>query len=89
MTIQGLDFEKPICELEEKIEELRRLSSCQEEEISNEILRLEKKCTKLKRNIFSKLNRWQRTQLARHPNRPYVLDYIQTMTTDFRSEGVV
>lgn len=83
MIIQSLNFEKPIFELELKIEELRQLSNGQGKDLSSEILRLEKKCHKMKQQIFSKLTRWQRTQLARHPNRPYAMDYIQGMTADF------
>lgn len=81
--IQRLDFEKPIGEMERKIEELRRLSNGASSDLSHEILKLEHKRARLTQQIFSKLNRWQRTQLARHPNRPYALDYIQGMTTDF------
>ncbi|MBI2877411.1 MAG: acetyl-CoA carboxylase carboxyltransferase subunit alpha [Candidatus Tectomicrobia bacterium] len=81
--IQRLDFEKPIGELEKKIEELRHLSNGADSDLSHEILKLEHKCARLTQQIFSRLNRWQRTQLARHPNRPYALDYIQAMTTDF------
>ncbi len=76
-----LDFERPIYELEQKIEEMRKLSDSLD--ISSEISMLEKKVSQLRENIFSNLTRWQRVQLARHPERPYTLDYIQFMTTDF------
>ncbi len=76
-----LEFEKPIVELEQKIEEIRQLSG--EVDVSDEIRTLEKKVSQLRENIFSNLTRWQRVQLARHPERPYTLDYIQHMTTDF------
>lgn len=76
-----LDFEKPINELEQKIEEIRNLSD--NVDVSDEVKTLEKKVSQLRENIFSNLTRWQRVQLARHPERPYTLDYIQHMTTDF------
>ncbi|HKL26585.1 MAG TPA: acetyl-CoA carboxylase carboxyltransferase subunit alpha [Desulfuromonadales bacterium] len=77
-----LDFEKPLVELEQKIRELRDYSSGTVD-FSSEIKKLEKKASKLREEIFSNLNRWQRTQLARHQNRPYTLDYIQNMFTDW------
>ena len=77
-----LDFEKPLVELEQKIRELRDYSSGTVD-FSSEIKKLEKKASKLREEIFSKLNRWQRTQLARHQNRPYTLDYIQHIFTDW------
>jgi len=76
-----LDFEKPIVELEEKIEEMRKLED--NLDIKNEITTLEEKVHQLKRNVYDNLTRWQRVQLARHPMRPYTLDYIYLMTTDF------
>ena len=76
-----LDFEKPIVELEEKIEEMRKLED--NLDIKNEITTLEEKVHQLKRNVYENLTRWQRVQLARHPMRPYTLDYIYLMTTDF------
>ncbi len=76
-----LDFEKPIIELEQKIEEMRKLSD--NLDIADEITTLEKKVGQLRENIFSNLTRWQRVQLARHPERPYTLDYIAMMTTGF------
>ena len=78
-----LDFEKPIAELEKKIEEMRDYSDSQNVDVKDEIERLEKKAVKLRGQIYSKLSRWQRVQLARHPQRPYTLDYIEKMTTDF------
>jgi acetyl-coenzyme A carboxylase carboxyl transferase subunit alpha len=81
MSNNLLDFEKPIAELEKKIEEMKRLSD--QVDISDEIEKLEKKVDELRTNIFSNLSRWQRVQLARHPERPYTLDYIEHMTTDF------
>lgn len=76
-----LDFEKPIHDLEQKIEEIRSISG--DVDVSDEIKTLEKKVNQLRENVFSNLSRWQRVQLARHPERPYTLDYIQYMTTDF------
>lgn len=76
-----LEFEKPIHELEQKIEEIKTLG--ESVDVSAEVKTLEKKVNQLRENIFSNLTRWQRVQLARHPERPYTLDYIQMMTTDF------
>ena len=76
-----LDFEKPVVELEQKIEEMRKLSD--NLDIADEITTLEKKVSQLRENIFSNLTRWQKVQLARHPERPYTLDYIGMMTTGF------
>ena len=81
MSKNVLEFEKPIAELEKKIEEMRRLEG--NLDISKEISRLEEKVTQLKENIYDNLTRWQRVQLARHPERPYTLDYIYMMTEDF------
>ncbi len=76
-----LEFERPIHDLEQKIEEIKNLS--ENVDVSDEVKTLEKKVRQLRENIFSNLTRWQRVQLARHPERPYTLDYIQHMTTDF------
>jgi acetyl-CoA carboxylase carboxyl transferase subunit alpha len=81
MTKQILEFEKPIAELEQKIEEMRKLSD--HLDIEDEIEKLETRVSELRTNIYSNLTRWQRVQLARHPERPYTLDYINMMTTDF------
>jgi acetyl-CoA carboxylase carboxyl transferase subunit alpha len=77
-----LDFEKPLVELEQKIKELRDYST-DNVDFSSDIKKLEKKADKLRDEIFSKLTRWQRTQLARHQARPYTLDYIQHIFTDW------
>ena len=77
-----LDFEKPIVELEQKIKELRDYST-DSVDFSSDIKKLEKKADKLREEIFSNLTRWQRTQLARHQNRPYTLDYINHIFTDW------
>jgi acetyl-CoA carboxylase carboxyl transferase subunit alpha len=79
---QYLDFEKPIADLETKIGELREYST-DNVDFSSEIKKLEKKADKLKREIYTNLTRWQRTQLARHANRPYTLDYIDHIFTDW------
>ncbi len=79
---QYLDFEKPIAELETKIGELREYST-DNVDFSSEIKKLEKKADKLKKEVYSNLTRWQRTQLARHANRPYTLDYIERIFTDW------
>ncbi len=76
-----LDFEKPIIELEQKIEEMRKYED--NLDIAGEIRTLEKKVDQLRDTIFSNLTRWQRVQLARHPDRPYTLDYIHMMLDDF------
>ncbi|MBX2991924.1 MAG: acetyl-CoA carboxylase carboxyltransferase subunit alpha [Bacteroidetes bacterium] len=76
-----LEFEKPIFELEQKIEEMRKYAD--NPDIAQEIGKIEKRVNHLQRTIFSGLTRWQKVQLARHPERPYTLDYINLMTTDF------
>ncbi|MCX7878071.1 MAG: acetyl-CoA carboxylase carboxyltransferase subunit alpha [Ignavibacteria bacterium] len=76
-----LEFEKPIIELEEKIEEMRGLSD--RLDISNEISKLEKKVNELRNSVYKNLSRWQIVQIARHPERPYSLDYIYLMTENF------
>jgi len=78
-----LEFEKPIAEIEKKIAELREYSISEDIEIQNEVERLEAKARKLRQETYSKLTRWQRVQLARHPERPYTLDYISRMIDDF------
>ncbi|MBE2256001.1 MAG: acetyl-CoA carboxylase carboxyltransferase subunit alpha [Ignavibacteria bacterium] len=81
MAINVLEFEKPILELEKKIEEMRKMSD--QLDISNEINKLESKINDLRKNIFENLTPWQIVQLARHPERPYTLDYIFLMTENF------
>jgi acetyl-CoA carboxylase carboxyl transferase subunit alpha len=76
-----LEFEKPIIELEKKIEEMRQVS--EDLEISSEINALEEKIDALRRSVYANLTRWQKVQLARHPDRPYTLDYISLMFSDF------
>lgn len=83
MNLNCLEFERPIAELEAKIEELRLVGNDSEINISEEIKRLEQKSRDLTKTIFSALNAWQVVQLARHPQRPYTLDYIPHIFTDF------
>ncbi len=81
--MQYLDFEQPIAELESKIEELKNLSNVSDGVLDKEIDSLRKRVDKLRKSIFTNLTRWQRVQLARHPDRPYTLDYIFKMTENF------
>lgn len=78
-----LEFEQPIAELQAKISELRYVTDDSEINISEEISTLEKKAESLTESIFSRLTPWQISQLSRHPNRPYALDYIDRMFSDF------
>lgn len=77
------EFEKPLVALESKIEELKQLSGGAGVDFSDEIVKLERKAKRLQAEIFKDLSRWQIVQLARHPNRPYTLDYIQALFTDW------
>ncbi len=83
MKITFLDFEQPIAELEAKIEELRFVQEDSAVDISEEISRLQRKSTSLTKDIYAKLSAWQVSQVARHPQRPYTLDYLQGIFTDF------
>lgn len=83
MNMNFLEFEQPIAELEAKIEELRYVGSDAEINITEEISRLQTKSRELTESIFSKLTPWQVSQMARHPQRPYSLDYIERMFSDF------
>jgi acetyl-CoA carboxylase carboxyl transferase subunit alpha len=83
MNLNFLEFEQPIAELEAKIEELRYVGDDAEININEEISRLQAKSKSLTESIFSKLDAWQISQLARHPQRPYALDYIQRIFTEF------
>lgn len=83
MKTTFLDFEQPIAELENKIEELRYVQDDSVLDISEEIARLQKKSQELTKTIYGKLTPWQISQVARHPQRPYSLDYINTICTDF------
>ncbi|MFQ5653580.1 MAG: acetyl-CoA carboxylase carboxyltransferase subunit alpha, partial [Planctomycetota bacterium] len=79
----GLEFEAPIVELEARIGELRSFSQTSEVDLSGQIEELERKCDEKKRAIFAHLTPWQKVQIARHPNRPLLTDYIKLMITDF------
>ena len=83
MAVAFLDFEQPIAELEAKIEELKHVTSESEVNIQDEINRLQAKSRQLTTSIFASLTPWQITQLARHPHRPYTLDYVQSIFNDF------
>jgi acetyl-CoA carboxylase carboxyl transferase subunit alpha len=83
MKVTFLDFEQPIAELEAKIEELSEVQNDPALDISEEIERLRKKSAALTKQIYGKLNAWQISQVARHPQRPYALDYIQALFTEF------
>ncbi len=78
-----LDFERPIIELEKKISDMRDFSAGGTIHLDDEIAALEKKLARLRQEIYSNTSRWQRVQLSRHPKRPYTLDYINLMMTDF------
>jgi acetyl-CoA carboxylase carboxyl transferase subunit alpha len=78
-----LDFEKPLIALESRIEELKQHSGGAPTAFTDEIVKLERKARKLQVEIFRDLSRWQVVQLARHPNRPYSLDYVRALFTDF------
>jgi acetyl-CoA carboxylase carboxyl transferase subunit alpha len=79
----GLDFEKPIVELEKKIQDLRHFISEKKIDLSSEVKRLEDKLEQLKKDTYTNLSPWQKVQIARHPQRPYTLDYINMLMTDF------
>lgn len=81
--MQYLEFEQPIADLEKKIQELEQLSSSTEGVLSKEVESLKTKVESLQKNIFENLTRWQRVQLARHPERPYTLDYIERICDRF------
>jgi acetyl-CoA carboxylase carboxyl transferase subunit alpha len=78
-----LDFEKPMAELERKLEEMKTLAQQNNVDVSSAISLLENNITELRKEIFGKLTSWQRVQLSRHPDRPYTLDYIQLICDEF------
>ncbi|MCS3626286.1 acetyl-CoA carboxylase carboxyl transferase subunit alpha [Salinibacter ruber] len=78
-----LDFEKPLVELEDKLTEMRELNAETQDDLSNEIEALEDRVEQLRTSIYRNLTRWQRVQIARHPERPYTLDHIEALTEDF------
>jgi acetyl-CoA carboxylase carboxyl transferase subunit alpha len=83
MSTRVLDFEKPIVELEGKIRELKLLLAGGNEDMAKEIERLEARASQLQREHYAQLTPWEQLQLAKHPDRPYTLDYIGELTTDF------
>lgn len=83
MQLNFLDYEQPIAELEAKIDELRYMSNDSDLNITEEIQKLKEKSASLTKSIFASLTPWQITQMARHPQRPYTLDYINHIITDF------
>ncbi|MES9687807.1 acetyl-CoA carboxylase carboxyl transferase subunit alpha, partial [Bacillus sp. JJ353] len=78
-----LEFEKPVIELREKIAELRKFTQDSDMDLSSEITKLEARLEKLEEDIYTNLKAWDRVQIARHPNRPTTLDYIEHLFTDF------
>lgn len=78
-----LDFEKPIAELEGKLEDMKQIAKHSDSDVKDAIKALEKKIRQLKKETFENLTGWQRVQLSRHPDRPYTLDYIYEITDDF------
>lgn len=83
MSLDHLEFEQPIVELEAKIEELRRVESNNEINLGEEISKLQAKCQTLSESIFKNLSPWQVAQIARHSKRPYTLDYVENLFDDF------
>ncbi|MDD2777168.1 MAG: acetyl-CoA carboxylase carboxyltransferase subunit alpha [Gallionella sp.] len=84
MKVSFLDFENPVAELEDKIEQLRYVQDDSALDIADEISRLSKKSEALTKDIYTKLTPWQISQVSRHPQRPYTLDYIEHLFTDFQ-----
>ena len=83
MKIQPLDFEKPILELEKKLEDVKRHSRASDINLDPEVRRMQAKIEETKRDVYEKLNAWQRVQIARHPQRPFMLDYISLIFSDY------
>ena len=83
MPPYALPFEKPIIELEKKLKELQAFSQTQNIDVSLEIDRMQKKISETRRQIYQNLTPWQQVQVARHPLRPYAMDYIREMVTNF------
>ena len=79
----NLEFEKPIVELQTKMNELKKFSDEQNIDVQNEIKNMEDKISSMKNDIYKNLSPWQKVQIARHPNRPYTRDYISKIATDF------
>lgn len=83
MATYMLEFERPILELQAKIQELKQLAQDERADLTGEIARLERKVARMQDEVFAGLTPWQQTQIARHPSRPYALDYIRLLLTDF------
>jgi acetyl-CoA carboxylase carboxyl transferase subunit alpha len=83
MKVFTLEFERPILDLQTKIQELKQLAQDERADFAAEIVRLERKVARLQDEVFAHLTAWQRAQIARHPSRPYSLDYVRLMLTDF------
>lgn len=83
MILQYLDFERPIVDLENRLDQLQRMDDGTDKSVREEAAKLEKKIGKIRKEVFSNLTRWQITQLARHPNRPYMADYINLIFRNF------
>ncbi|MFM1826897.1 MAG: AccA, partial [Pseudomonadota bacterium] len=83
MALTYLDFEQAVAELETKIEELKFMQNDSALDISEELVRLQEKANAQVKEIYSKLSPWQISQVARHPQRPYTLDFIGMLCTDF------
>src|SRR3989454_1829215 len=83
MATHTLDFERPLLELERQIEEMKRVASETAMDVTKELAPLEKKLAELRAEIYKNLTPMQRVQVARHPKRPYTLDYVNTVFTDF------
>jgi acetyl-CoA carboxylase carboxyl transferase subunit alpha len=79
----SLDFEKPIIELETKLNQMKEIAAKNGKSLDKEALSLEEKIIELKKEVFSNLTRWQKVQLSRHPDRPYFLDYVYKITNEF------
>ena len=83
MRLYTLEFEKPIVDLEQTIESLRKQAAEQKIDLSGQIKSIEAKLEATRKEIFTNLSPWQRVQLARHPKRPYMLDYLQRIASGF------
>ena len=83
MNSYVLDFEKPLVELQQKIDELQTLSDSKQIDVSGEIKSLTKRLNEMREKIHTSLTPWQRVQLARHPQRPHTLDFVEQLFTEF------
>ena len=83
MKTQPLEFEKPLIELEKKLEDIKRHSRASDINLDPEVRRIASKIEEMKKEIYERLTAWQRVQIARHPARPFMLDYVSLAFTDF------